>query len=237
MVVGHVAQLWRYPVKSMQGQQCDVLTVGPFGIDGDRRLAFESDDAPIGKPLLRSTDRTAMLRARAQLNTRNQATVQIPDGFTMSVTDDALLLGLSLTPSARSLRLLESDRPFTDVRPIALHSLATEHAFATALGSFDGRRLRSNIILRLVDERPFAEDNLAGATIQIGDAAQINLLERIPRCRMVSLHPESAAPDPAILRWLSKTHDGRAGIYARTHQLGSIFVGDPVRLIQQTKSC
>ena len=236
MVVGHIAQLWRYPVKSMQGEQCNVLTVGPLGIDGDRRLAFESDDAPIGKPLLRSADRSVMLRARARLEANNQAAIQTADGSTLAVSDRTLLSHLSLAKSARSLRLLESDRPFTDVRPIALHSLATERAFAAALGHFDGRRLRSNIILDLLDDRPFAEDNLSGLIVQLDGSTQLSLLEQIPRCRMVSLHPETASPDPAILRWLSKSHNGRAGVYARTHHPGSIRVGDPVCIIPQPAS-
>lgn len=31
-----VAQIWRYPVKSMAGEQRDYARIGPLGIDGDR---------------------------------------------------------------------------------------------------------------------------------------------------------------------------------------------------------
>ncbi len=87
-----------------------------------------------------------------------------------------------------------------------------------------------------MDDRPFAEDDLSGALVQLGGEAQLSLLERIPRCRMVSLDPETASPDASILHWLAKTHAGRAGIYARTHHPGSIRVGDPVHILRQPAS-
>ena len=230
-IVGHIAHLWRYPVKSMQGEPCDSLRVGANGIDGDRRLAIEGDDAPVGKPLLRSADRSAMLRSVARLSGDGEVMVRTADGPAVSARDEALTQHLDLAESARALRLVESDRPLTDVRPISLHSLSTEQALADALGGFDGRRLRSNIILRLVNDQPFAEDELAGKLLQLGNGAQLSMLERIPRCRMVSLDPETAEADATVLRWLASKRDGRAGIYARTRRPGSISIGDPVRLI------
>ena len=230
-LLGHIAQLWRYPVKSMQGERCESLIVGACGIDGDRRLALESDDAPVGKPLLRSIDRSAMLRSAATLNGAGEVTVRTASGLSVSATDEALTEHLRLAAAARALRLIESERPLTDVRPIAVHSLGTERALAEALGGFDGRRLRSNIILRFADDQPFFEDELSGMVLQLGGSAQISMLERIPRCRMVSLDPDTAEADPAILRWLATTKNGRAGLYARTLQPGLITVGDPVRLL------
>ena len=57
------------------------------------------------------------------------------------------------------------------------------------------------------------------------------MLERIPRCRMVSLDPETATPDPSSLRWLAHHRDGRVGIYARALIPGIISLGDAVTLI------
>ena len=39
-VVGHVAALWRYPVKSMAGEKLDAVEVSWHGLAGDRRWAF-----------------------------------------------------------------------------------------------------------------------------------------------------------------------------------------------------
>ena len=40
--IGSIAELWRYPVKSMQGERCETLGVDARGIAGDRRFAFAS---------------------------------------------------------------------------------------------------------------------------------------------------------------------------------------------------
>ncbi len=117
------------------------------------------------------------------------------------------------------------------MRPIALHSLATERAVSSEVGGFDARRLRSNIILSLDQNEAFAEDALFGSMLQLGSHVQLRMLERIPRCRMVSLHPETAVEDRTILRWLAQHRQGRAGIYARTLTPGTIAVGDIVSLI------
>ena len=38
-MVGHVAALWRYPVKSMAGEELDAVEVSWHGLAGGRRLA------------------------------------------------------------------------------------------------------------------------------------------------------------------------------------------------------
>jgi len=38
-LVGHVAELRRYPVKSMQGERLERIVLGPGGLEGDRRFA------------------------------------------------------------------------------------------------------------------------------------------------------------------------------------------------------
>jgi hypothetical protein len=47
-VVGHVENLWRYPVKSMQGEQLREAFLGFAGVYGDRVYAFRSPAAPKG---------------------------------------------------------------------------------------------------------------------------------------------------------------------------------------------
>jgi hypothetical protein len=45
-VVGRVAGLWRFPVKSMAGEQLDEAELGWHGLAGDRRWAFVRGDTP-----------------------------------------------------------------------------------------------------------------------------------------------------------------------------------------------
>jgi len=42
--IGKVEAIFRYPVKSMGGEQFEVAELGWHGIEGDRRLAFRRMD-------------------------------------------------------------------------------------------------------------------------------------------------------------------------------------------------
>ena len=50
--IGQIEAIYRYPVKSMRGEQLDAATLGWHGIDGDRRLAFRRVDERGGFPWL-----------------------------------------------------------------------------------------------------------------------------------------------------------------------------------------
>src|SRR5260370_1325551 len=51
-VAGKVDSLWRYPVKSMRGEELEGAFVGFSGVYGDRLFAFRSTAAPKGFPYL-----------------------------------------------------------------------------------------------------------------------------------------------------------------------------------------
>lgn len=231
--IGTVAQLWRYPVKSMRGEQLTEATLGPEGLVGDRRFAIVSDAAPAGAPLLSSAERAAMLRYAPRLTPGTG--VLTPEGKCLSLDGEDLLAELqahTAAPGAR-LRLLRSpQRPLTDVRPLSLISLSTLRALSAELGDdVDPQRFRSNIVLALRDEQPFVEDQLGGTTLRVGErdgAPEMRALERIPRCRMVALDPCTTQEDRTILRHLGRNHEGRAGIYARVLKAGTMRIGDVV---------
>ena len=233
--IGTIAELWRYPVKSMRGERLDEVFLEANGIRGDRRFAFTSSAAPAGKPLLSSAERTAMLRyaprggALPSLAGRGE--------FPLPLTSPELVADLSAAVAAPGamLELVHSpDLPLTDVRPVSIISRATIRGLGEELGAaIDGQRFRSNLVLALYGNEPFEEDALSGRQISFGDREDrpvLQVLERIPRCRMVSLDPDTTAADPTILRHLAKVHGGRLGIYARVGRTGLLRVGDRVFL-------
>ncbi len=234
-VVGRMAELWRYPVKSMGGECLEAVELTGVGLAGDRLLAFESADRPVGKPLLRSAQRGAMLRAKAVLASDGAvrltppATTCNPNGWSMTAGDARVAAALDL-PAETPLRLLGSARPFVDVRPVALHSLQSVAALARELGqAVDARRFRSNLILDLAPG--VHEDELLGRTIRVGARAELQILEPIPRCRMISLDPVTAIPDHGLLRHIARTRAGRFGLYARPLVPGVLRSGDAVLLL------
>jgi hypothetical protein len=50
--IGQIEAIFHYPVKSMRGEPVDVATLGWYGLDGDRRLAFRRLDERGGFPWL-----------------------------------------------------------------------------------------------------------------------------------------------------------------------------------------
>ena len=65
-MVGTVESLWRYPVKSMRGEEMEELFAGYAGVYGDRLFAFESSASAKGFPFFyrtRSTPDDSLPRA------------------------------------------------------------------------------------------------------------------------------------------------------------------------------
>ena len=63
-LVGTVESLWRYPVKSMRGEELDEAFFGFSGMYGDRLFAFRSTAAPKGFPFLTGREQEEMLLYR-----------------------------------------------------------------------------------------------------------------------------------------------------------------------------
>ena len=98
----------------------------------------------------------------------------------------------------------------------------------------DHRRFRANIVLDLTDE-PFAEDRLEGKTIQVGPEVTLRVLERDPRCRLITYDPDSPHTEEplfAIMKLLDKRHQGRAGVYAKVETPGHVHTADLVSLFE-----
>ena len=50
-IIGKVDSLWRYPVKSMRGQELDESFIGYSGVYGDRLFAFRVRRVPKDSPI------------------------------------------------------------------------------------------------------------------------------------------------------------------------------------------
>src|SRR5882762_11310348 len=72
-VIGKVDSLWRYPVKSMRGEEMDELFAGYAGVYADRLFAFESSASPKGFPFFTGRDQRQMIRYRARFRNPEKA--------------------------------------------------------------------------------------------------------------------------------------------------------------------
>jgi len=257
-IIGKVESLWRFPVKSMRGEKLDEAFVSFAGIYGDRLFAFKSAAKPKGFPYLTAREQAKMMLYRAYFRHPDKATkppnlaeaetmgpglnpipgdptdlvvdVETPSGNILSVDDPALIrrLGEGLI-QPEGLTLLRSERAMTDCRPVSLFSVQTAHQLSEEVGIvLDKRRFRANIFMDMTSTSGFAEDAFVGRTLRIGLKVIIAVLERDPRCAMITIDPDTAERNTAILSKVIKAHDGKAGIYGAVLVEGMVRIGDDI---------
>jgi len=161
--------------------------------------------------------------------------VETPSGQVLAIDDPTLMQMLRDGLDERhGLSLLRSDRAMTDCRPVSLFTLQTARQLGQELGiEIDKRRFRANIYADLGSSAGFAEDGLVGSQLRIGSKAVIVVLDRDPRCKMITLDPDTAEPNPEILRKVARGHEGYAGVYGAVLVEGLIRPGDPIEVLDQ----
>jgi len=260
-IVGKVESLWRYPVKSMRGEELDELFASYAGVYGDRRFAFASSANSIGFPFFTGRDQRHMIRYRARFRDPAKAAqpvnwreaeklgsganpisadaseltvdVETPDGKTFAINDPALIGDLRAgLDGNHELTLLRSDKAITDCRPLSIFSVQTAEKLGTETGlSVDKRRFRANIYVDLTPSKGFAEDNFVGRSLRIGSRVIVAVLQRDARCMMITLDPDTGEKTPAILKAVAQAHEGMAGVYGAVLVEGIIRAGDRVELL------
>ena len=120
----------------------------------------------------------------------------------------------------------------TDCRPISLFSLQTARQLGEEVGAaLDKRRFRANVYLDLGTACGFSENELLGHKLRIGSQVVVSVLDRDPRYQMITLDPDTAMPDPEVLRKVARGHEGTAGIYGAILAEGTIRTGDTVEIL------
>lgn len=235
--------------------------MGFSGIYGDRCFAFKNSSARKGFPYLSSTTQEQMLRYRPRFRYPERAAkppnlteamniapgvnpanaepddlivdVDTPSGGVVSVDDPALLEMLREGLRGENhLTLVRSDRALTDCRPVSLISLQTIRQIEAEVGiPLDQRRFRANIYLNLAWDKGFGEDEMVGHKLRIGSSAVVIVLERDPRCKAISLDPDTGEHKPEILRQVAQAHDACAGVYCAVLVEGILTKSDPIELL------
>src|SRR2546430_17129639 len=105
-IVGKVESLWRYPVKSMRGEELDELFAGYAGVYGDRLFAFESAASPKGFPFLTGREQRQMIRYRARFRNPEKAARPINQ-----VEADTLSPSLNPVPASPAELMVDVEPP------------------------------------------------------------------------------------------------------------------------------
>ena len=261
-IIGKVESLWRYPVKSMRGEELDEAFAGYSGIYGDRLFAFRSSANHKGFPYFTAREQRRLLQYRPRFRYPDKATrpinlieaesrnanplvadltelvvdVETPDGKTVAINDPTLIEMLRADVDQRhQVTLMQSQRALTDCRPVSVFSLQSAQQLAEETGTrVDKRRFRANVYVDLTSANGFAENDLVGRSVKIGRKAVISILERDARCVIITLDPDTGEQAPAILKKVAQAHDGMAGVYGAVLVEGMMHKGDPVELLEHT---
>lgn len=208
-----VAELWRYPVKSMAGERLDAADVGRDGIAGDRVVHVAGP-------------RGGVISARTHPRLLAFHAVLGPDGEPVVEgrpwTDPLLAeeVEAATMPGARLVRYDGRER--FDVLPLLI---ATDGALA-AMG-VDHRRFRPNLVVAGVpglDERTWP-----GRRLRIGSVL-IEVVKLRRRCVMTTYDPDTQAQDVSVLRRIAQEFDGRLALDSDVLEPGKIAVGDAVEV-------
>jgi uncharacterized protein YcbX len=77
----------------------------------------------------------------------------------------------------------------------------------------------------------FGEGKFVGRSLRVGDKAVVAILGRDPRCKMISLDPDTGEHDPRVLRQVAQAHENLAGVYCAVLVEGTVKKGDSVELV------
>lgn len=120
----------------------------------------------------------------------------------------------------------------TDCRPISLFSCQTANQLSEEVGTqIDLRRFRANVYLNLEEPMGFAENEFVGRTLRIGERVEIAITERDPRCKMITLDPDTGEANPDVMKVVAHAHGGTAGVYGVLLVEGAIKPGDEAILL------
>lgn len=237
-----VTEIWRYPVKSMQGQRLDAAGVSELGIHGDRQWALVDLDSGLTLTARRAPE---LLFAHARLLDADTVEIELPDG-TVTADGDRLSAWLGRPVELRRagagagtyeiatdfedeagsdwVRWDGPDTTFHDSTRTRVSLLST-----TTIGGWDRRRFRANVILDAPS--PGAEDDLVGRRVAVGTTV-LDVVKPIDRCVMTTRpQPDGIERDLDVLRTINRDRNSLLGVSCLVVRPGDLAVGDAVTAV------
>ena len=250
--------LWRYPVKSLQGERLDRAHVEDNGLVGDRRWGLQ--DHRTGR-ILTARRRPELLGAAASydndmpvITLPGRAVTEGPGKRTDRLLSEWLATPVSLVSSVDSepgraeffsdatddsSQAIEWTMPATryvDAAPLLVLTSASLRTGAGLHpdGVWDPRRFRPNLLID-VDGDGWLEDQWIGQPLRVG-AVTLVAAETCMRCTMVTRAQPGLEADVEIFRCLARHHGGGFGVWSDVLTGGSLSVGDSASLIAASRA-
>ncbi len=235
-----VKELWRYPVKSAQGQPVTEIQIDALGVVGDRRWGVR--DLTTAN-ILTGRRVPELLQAIG-----GDGVLTLPSGV---VTSDANELSTWLGRPVELASATDGERSTYEVPLDPLEGETNWVSWQGPAGSFVDstknsvsvistasiatwglKRFRMNIVLDLEDSGASAHDEaaLVGERLRIGSVV-LDVVKEVERCVMVTRAQPGLDRDLDVLKHINHHHNGNFGIGSLVVQPGTIRVGDTVEIL------
>ncbi|MEM9905176.1 MAG: MOSC N-terminal beta barrel domain-containing protein [Cyanobacteria bacterium P01_D01_bin.44] len=260
-VVGTINSIWRYPVKSMCGEELDEVFVAFAGLMGDRVYSLVKGGGNPGFPWHTARDQDSLLQYKPRYKNASvtlkpgnleaaqgmapginplypeteqfSVEVETPEGEIYSLDGDEFLAHIKAIANDPTLKLHFTQRSQFDCRTLSLFSVQLSNLLTDELGiEIDKRRFRANFYVDWNDDKPsLYENELVGKRLKVGEMLEITVLERDPRCKMITLDPDTSEANSEIIKHVSSAHEGYAGVYGAVLVEGVVKAGDTIELL------
>jgi uncharacterized protein YcbX len=247
-----IVGIWRYPVKSLQGEALEEAVVEPDGLEGDRLWGVR--DNATGR-ILTARRRPDLLHASASYRDR-QPVITLPDGRVAEgpgpATDRLLSewLGAQVSlvtsraeapgraeyfedatdDSSRAVEWTMPERRYVDAAPLLVLTTASLRSAAALhpAASWQPRRFRPNVLVD-VEGDGWVEDGWIGRAVHAGSAV-LAPTQGCIRCTMVTREQPGIDADREVFRTLARHHGARFGVWCDVPAPGTLSLGREVSL-------
>lgn len=212
-----VAELWRFPVKSLRGERLDVAELGPGGVVGDRMVHLRDGEGRV----LTARSRRGLLGLSGTIGDDGEVMIDGRPWDSDSARERVRrVAGVDATAVAFAG---PDDGQRHDVLPLTVLS----DGMARAVGA-EPRRFRANLV---VGGAPWPTERAwIGRGLQIGEAL-IGVRNARTRCVMTTFDPDTLERNPAVLRRIVQEFNGRVALDCWVIAPGVVQVGQPVETV------
>ena len=246
-----IVELWRYPVKSMQGERVEQVALDASGFDADRRFGVVTPEGFV----LSGKSEPRILGASASARSDGEVEIQLPHGVSTASDDpdvDAVLsawldrpLRLHRAGATEQFMIHHQTDPEDDTKTkdfstppgayydsrstvhLLSHSSLRAASSAYVEGQWDVRRFRPNVVVSFGEVDGYVEEAWVGSTVTLG-AVPALVRKRTERCVITTRAQPGLDRDLQIYRSLVKSNHANLGIYLVPQAAGTIAVGQKV---------
>jgi uncharacterized protein len=208
-----VAEIWRYPVKSLAGNRLTTAEVTRLGVIHDREIVILRGDR-----IADARRYPKLLGLQGALDAEGVATI---NGHRWDSAEAQRLVNEAVGVAVELVQVEGPER--FDVLPLLV---ATDGAIARM--GVDGRRFRPNIVIGGVPG--LEERGWPGKQIQIGPVL-IKAAQLRQRCVMTTYDPDTQVQELNVLKRIVREFDGTLALDCSVITPGTIRVGDAVEIV------